>query len=303
MDLVYLHTFREVARRRSITRAAEELGYAQSSVTVQIQKLEKHYGVPLLERYGRYMRLTPPGEALLKLASQMLDLYDQSRETVAGYAGGTLVIGAIDSLSAYFLPPYLQRLRRMFPGLNIQLQPERESNIVSKVKEGEFDIGLLLDVKPADTSLLCTAVREEPLMLVALPDHPLGLLPKVELSDLNGAELIISEESCIYRGMFEKVLREGEIAFTSLFELGNPEAIKQCVVNGLGIALLPQMVVADELAAGKLAALPFTHPDIRFDLQYLIHPKKWMSGPLQAFIDMLGDSEEGESASHSGAVG
>lgn len=289
MDLVYLHTFREVARRRSITRAAEELGYAQSSVTIQIQKLEKEYGVPLLERYGRHMRLTPPGEALLKLASQMLELYDQSRELVAGYAGGTLVIGAIDSLAAYFLPPYLQRLRGLFPELNIQLHSESESVLLSKVREGEYDIGLLLDVKPADSTLRCELVREEPLVLVSLPGNPLAELPEVGLAELNGAELIISEESCIYRGMFDKVLQQGGVAYTGLFELGNPEAIKQCVINGLGIALLPQMVVAGELQDGKLAVLPFSHPDIRFHLQYAVHPKKWMSQPLQAFIDMLNE--------------
>jgi DNA-binding transcriptional LysR family regulator len=110
----------------------------------------------------------------------------------------------------------------------------------------------------------------------------------LELNDLNGVELIMSEESCMYRGMFEKVLKEGGITFTALFELGNPEAVKQCVMNGLGLALLPQMVVADELSQGRLVALPFTHPDIRFDLQYMVHPRKWMSQPLEAFIQLLG---------------
>lgn len=288
MELAYLQTFCEVARKRSITRAAEELGYAQSSVTIQIQKLEKEYGAPLLERHGRQMRLTPPGEKLFALATQMLELYDQSKETVAGYAGGTLVIGAIDSLSAYFLPPYLQKLRQLFPELTIHLHPDQESNIVSKVKDGEYDIGLLLDAKKADSVLRCEPLREEPLVLVAPNNHPLASMKHMELDDLNGVELIMSEESCMYRGMFEKVLREGSITFTALFELGNPEAVKQCVMNGLGLALLPQMVVADELSQGRLAALPFTHPDIRFDLQYMVHPRKWMSQPLEAFIQLLG---------------
>lgn len=289
MDLVYLQTFREVARRRSITKAAEELGYAQSSVTIQIQKLEKEYGAPLLERYGRQMRLTPPGEALLTIAVQMLDLYEQSKETVAGHTGGTLVIGAIDSLAAYFLPPYLQQLRQQFPELNIQLHPESESQMISKVKEGEFDIGLLLDVKPADAALRCTAIREEPLVLVAPIDHPLTALSQVQLDDLDGAQMIVSEDSCIYRGMFEKVLKEHGIAYKIGFELGNPEAVKQCVINGLGIALLPHIVVSADIRQGRLAMLPFVHPDIRFELQVVIHPRKWMSRPLQAFLEMLGE--------------
>ncbi|MEI0740326.1 LysR family transcriptional regulator [Paenibacillus sp. JTLBN-2024] len=104
MDLTYLNTFREVALRQSFTRAAEELGYAQSSVTTQIQKLEKAYGVQLFERFGKGLRLTSAGEELLRFTVQMLDLHQQSKERLGRQSGGTLSIGTIDSLAAYFLP-------------------------------------------------------------------------------------------------------------------------------------------------------------------------------------------------------
>lgn len=87
MDLTYFQTFREVAVRQSITRAAEALGYAQSSVTTQIQKLEKAYDVQLFERYGKGLRLTSAGEELLRIAVQMLDLYQESQEKLAKQAG------------------------------------------------------------------------------------------------------------------------------------------------------------------------------------------------------------------------
>jgi DNA-binding transcriptional LysR family regulator len=106
MELIYFQTFREVAARQSFTRAAEELGYAQSSVSTQIQKLENAYGVQLFERYGKQLRLTSSGEELLKLAVRMLDLYQESKETVARQAGGTLSIGTIDSLASYYLPSF-----------------------------------------------------------------------------------------------------------------------------------------------------------------------------------------------------
>jgi DNA-binding transcriptional LysR family regulator len=287
MDLTYFRTFREVARRKSFTRAAEELGYAQSSVTMQIQKLEREYGVPLFERYGRQLRLTPPGESLLKLVMQMLELYDQSKEMIANQVSRTLTIGTIDSLAAYYLPPYLQQLRQQFPGLNIQLLPDNESSLLTKVKEGDYDIGLMLDRYPADNQLNCLKVREEPLVLVAPVHHPLLLAEKVQLDDLRDIEFIVTEESCIYRSMFEKLLKDNAIPFRIGFELGNLETIKHCVMTGLGIALLPRIAVQTELELGKLAVIPFTHPDLRFHLQLLLHPKKWMSQPLQAFIEML----------------
>ncbi|NEW05305.1 LysR family transcriptional regulator [Paenibacillus sp. SYP-B3998] len=287
MDLTYFRTFREVSRRKSFTRAGEELGYAQSSVTMQIQKLEREYGVPLFERYGRQLKLTPPGESLLKLVNQMLELYDQSKEIVANQVSGTLTIGTIDSLAAYYLPPYLHKLRQLFPGLNIQLLPDNESSLLTKVKEGSYDIGLLLDRYPADSQLHCIQVREEPLVLVAPINHPLVRTELIQLIDLQHADIIVTEESCIYRGMFEKLLKDHAIPYRIGFELGNLETIKHCVMTGLGIALLPRIAVQTELELGKLAVLPFKHPDLRFDLQLLLHPKKWMSHSLHAFIDML----------------
>ncbi|MDO3412304.1 LysR family transcriptional regulator [Saccharibacillus sp. CPCC 101409] len=290
MELTYLRTFREVARRQSFTKAAEELGYAQSSVTMQMQKLEREYNVSLFERYGRQLRLTPPGEVLLKLAVQMLDLYDESKELVGKQLDGSVTIGTIDSLAAYYLPPYLQQLRRKHPGIGIQMLPDSESNLVHKLKEGEYDLALLLDRGASDPSLRRITIREEPLVLVAPPGHPLtedappGGVP---LNDLNGCELIVSEGSCLYRSTFEKVLREHEVSYRIGFELGSLEAIKHCVMNGLGIALLPQIAVQEELKRGALASIPFVHPDLRFYLQLLLHPKKWASQMLLTLIGLM----------------
>ncbi|MCZ8521406.1 MULTISPECIES: LysR family transcriptional regulator [Paenibacillus] len=292
MELTYFQTFREVAVRQSFTRAAEELGYAQSSVTIQIQKLEKAYGVPLFERYGRRLRLTSAGEELLKIAVQMLDLYQQSKETITRQGGGTLTMGTIDSIASYVLPPLIQQLRQNYPDLAIRLQPDRETLIVNKVKEGEIDIGLILDRKPSDPTLQWIMIKEEPLVLIAHADHPLSVLTEVDLGHLSGMVWIMAEESCNYRIMLEKVLRGSGIPYRIGLELGNPEAIKRCVMAGSGISLLPRMAAADEIRRGELAVLPFTHPDIRLDLQMVIHPKKWISQPLLEFMEMLKSSPD-----------
>jgi DNA-binding transcriptional LysR family regulator len=287
MDLTYLRTFREVAKCHSFTRAAEVLGYAQSSVTAQIQKIEKEYGVSLIERHGRQLRLTPPGEELLKLVVEILELYDRSKETIAQQVAGTLTIGTIDSLAAFYLPPFLQKLRTRFPKLTFHLQTDREASIIEKVKDGEYDVGFMLDRKSADSTLYRKVVRAEPLVLIAPSNHPLTQLDTVMLEDLNQSELIVSEQSCIYRNLFETLLKEQRIAFRIGFELSNLEAIKHCVMNGLGIGMLPRIVVEEEIQRGQLTALPFVHSDIEFDLQLLMHPKKWISQPLQYLMDML----------------
>ncbi|WP_090647224.1 LysR family transcriptional regulator [Paenibacillus sp. UNC496MF] len=299
MDLIYLQTFREVALRQSFTRAAEELGYAQSSVTTQIQKLEKSYGAELFERFGRGLRLTQAGEELLKIAAQMLELHQQAKERLTLQAGGTLAIGTIDSVASYYLPPHIQRLRRTYPELAIRLQADREDAILHKVREGELDAGFILDSGAADPALRWTAIREEPLVLVAHPLHPLTKTEAVGLAQLAGTEWFMSEDTCNYRIMLEKVLRANGIPYRVGLELGNPEAIKRCVMAGDGIALLPRMAAEEELRRGELAALPFAHPELRLELRLAMHPKKWISRALADFIAGLsgaapGSAEAGE---------
>ncbi|MDF2923930.1 MAG: transcriptional regulator, LysR family [Paenibacillaceae bacterium] len=287
MELTYFQTFREVAFRQSFTRAAEELGYAQSSVTMQIQKLEKSYGVPLFERYGRQLRLTSAGEELLKIVIQMLDLYQQSREKLSQQRGGSLSIGTIDSVASYYLPPLIQQLRQSYPELTIRLQPDRETMIVNKIREGELDIGLILEDKPSDPNLQWITIREEPLVLIASPNHPLTRLHEIKLDHLSDVEWIMTEGSCNYRIMLEHVLRAHGIPYRIGLELGNPEAIKRCVMAGSGISLLPRMATEDEISTGELVALPFSHSEIRLHLKLVVHPKKWMSNSLLEFLEIL----------------
>jgi DNA-binding transcriptional LysR family regulator len=163
----------------------------------------------------------------------------------------------------------------------------QEASLVAKIKDGEVDIGLMLDRTTTDSLLDRTIIRDEPLVLIAPINHPLAQMDTVTLQDLNNCELIVSEESCIYRSLFENLLKEHGIIFRIGFELSNLEAIKRCVMNGLGIALLPKIVAEEEIERGNLAELPFAHQEIHFDLQLLMHPKKWKSQPLQFLTQML----------------
>jgi Transcriptional regulator len=287
VDLIYMKSFLEVARCQSFTKAAENLGYVQSSVTAQIQKLEQEYGVVLFERYGRSMRLTSAGEQLRETFALILELYDDSKRTIARQAKGILEIGTIESLMAFLLPPLFHRFLQSFPQINLQVNELTEPSILQAIRTGQLDVGILMDLPIDDEDIESIIVRQEPLVLVAHPEHPLSALQHVGVADLNGQYLIVTEQGCTYRAALERLLGQHGINYQILHEFGSLEAIKQCVSYGLGIALVPRITVTRELIERKLVTLPFTHTDITFYTQIVHHKKKWLSPAIRHLIDLL----------------
>lgn len=300
MDTRYLQTFREVAKYQSFTRAAEALGYAQSSVTTQIQNLEMEFGVTLFERWGRKIRLTHAGEALLGYSEQVLAILDEAKGSLSEQAelAGTLSIGTVESLAAFYLPPFLQKIRLEQPRMRVLLQPGICQDLRLGVKEGKYDFAFVLDWVQDNPELVSVNLGEEKLVVIAAPGHPLTRKERVEAKDFSGASWIFTEAGCSYRSIMEAVLREAEATIDMSLEFGSLEAIKQCVAFDLGIALIPYIAVAEEVKNGTLAILPFSHPDVRVYRQLIYHKKKWMSQALRYFLELL----ENESDAASGKV-
>lgn len=287
VELTYLKTFREVAKWGSYTRAAETLGYAQSSITTQIQKLEEAYGVVLLERFGRGMKLTLAGETLLQYANDIHRLHEESKEVVSKQSKGKLSIGTIETLAAFCLPPYLQKYRGEYPGINVIIQPGNEPYIIESVKSGDLDIGIILDPPFKDPDLHCSILREETLVFITNPDHKLACQSEIHIEDLEGESLIMTEDGCTYRAMLLNVLKGNQVNYSLSYEFGNLEAIKQCVIYDLGIALLPRIAVAEEIRKGQIVAIPFVHPECNFYTQLIYSKKKWKSKAFQGFVDVI----------------
>ncbi|MFX3633040.1 MAG: LysR family transcriptional regulator [Candidatus Pristimantibacillus sp.] len=287
-----MQTFREVVKWGSYTRAAKELGYAQSSVTTQIQRLEEAYGVILFERYGRRMKLTLAGESLVHYADEITRLHRESKEVVSKPSAGALTIGTIDTLAAFYLPPFFQSFRKDYPDINLIIQPANEPYIIESVKDGILDMGFILDPPLHHPDIETVALREEELVIIAHPNHKIHEMPAIHIHELNNESLILTEEGCTYRAMLLKVLDASQVNVKISCEFGNLEAIKQCVTYGLGIALLPRIVVEAEIKKGQLVASHLQHPDLKFYTQLIYAKRKWLSEPLQDFLKLFSGSND-----------
>lgn len=288
VELRQLNTFRAVATTLSFTRAAEALDYAQSSVTAQVQALEEDLGVPLFERLGKRVVLTDAGKRLLTYAEKLLRMAAEARVAVAAgdEPGGSLTIGASESLCTYRLPPVLSQFRTCFPQVQLIVHPGAQLQLRRALSDGLLDVGLLVEKPFQHESLVVEQLVSEPLLILAYPDHPLARLPRVGPADLAGESVVVMEAGCSYRELFERTLAEENVYPVTTLEFGSIEAIKQCIMAGMGITILPEVTVAAELAQGRLVALPWTGPDYELVTQLAWHKDKWLSPALRAFLEL-----------------
>jgi DNA-binding transcriptional LysR family regulator len=287
MELRQLVTFQTVATTLSFTRAAAMLNYAQSSVTAQIQALEEELGVPLFDRLGKRVVLTDAGHQLLRYADKLLNLADEARGVVSGgeVTGGTLRVSALETLCTYRLPAVLRQFRDQFPHIRLTVRPLPSLETVRKVSEGAVDVSFVMAESVVAVGANVEVLTAEPVQVVAAPGHPLASLPRVTGADLAPETFLLTDASCQYRGMFERSMAAEGVYLSEIIEFGSVEAIKQCVMVGMGIAVLPAVTVANEVTRGQLVVLETGSP-LQIYTQMVWNKDKWLSPALSAFLDL-----------------
>ncbi|HEY5986464.1 MAG TPA: LysR family transcriptional regulator [Streptosporangiaceae bacterium] len=292
MELRHLTTFRAVAKSLSFTRAAAELGYVQSALTAHVKALEDELGVRLFDRLGRRIVLTDSGVRLLGYAENILELAHEAT-VVAGQSGqpkGPVTISAPEVLCTYRLPAVIRHLHQQHPGVQLLFRTTTTGALDADLKRaltcGEIDVAFVLEdaIEPT-TSLLVKELTDEPLAIIAAPDHPLADAPGVGATDLDGIPVLLTDKGCGYRRVFERVLRQAGVQPTIAGEFTSGETVKRCVQAGTAIGVLATVSVQDELADGRLATLAWTGPQLRLRSYLVSHKNRWVSPAAAALRD------------------
>lgn len=289
MEIRQLQTFITVTDVKGFSRAADSLGYAQSSITAQIQGLEAEIGAPLFNRLGKKITLTEAGNRLLPYALRIVALHDSAlaRAKEGGIPSGKIVIGAPESLAAYRLPAVIDEYRSRYPHVKIILKPGLCRQLREEAKNGELDVAFLLQEEATFPELHTEVLVREPMVLIASPQHPLTKQAHVRPADLQGESILSTEPGCRYRELFESYLNRCGTPVRADLEFWNIEAIKQCVMCGLGVAYLPYITVKSEIRQNRLVVLPWQDDIVPVATQLVYHQSKWLSSALQAFLRML----------------
>jgi DNA-binding transcriptional LysR family regulator len=287
MELRQLLTFSKITQLKSFLNAAEDLGYAQSTITTQIQLLEKELGIKLFERIGRNMELTSKGVVFLEYAEKIINLADEAKNAVSDkdIPKGTLKIGVVESLCTMKLPELLKDYHINYPEVEVIIKIGTCSDLHNMLKNNTVDLIFTLGEIINDSDLISCMCYKEPMALLASPLSSLSDKRGLTLKDISEESLILTEKGCSYRSAFEAMFQKENLQPRLSLEIGSIETIKNFVLNNLGITLLPVMTVKNELENGTLVKLDLIECDFNMMRQILYHKNKWLTPAMTAFIE------------------
>lgn len=242
-DLRQLEYFVSVARTGSFTKAADDLGIAQPSLSEQISKLEKTLGAALFERLNRRVELTPVGlailgkaQALLEDAAALPEFFDRAQEGVRG----TLRVGAIPTILPYFLAPLLKGFTERYPEVDLHVRESTTAELVELVLEGLIDVAILS--LPVDgAGLVMKELFRDPLHLAVPESHALANAGKVQLRRVSEERLLILKDGHCLRDESLAVCDKARARFTGQFEADQFVTIFELIRAGFGVSIVPEM--------------------------------------------------------------
>lgn len=289
MELRNLITFSKIAHLKSFSKAAETLGYAQSTITTQIQLLEQELGTKLFERIGRGIELTESGEVFLGYVEKIINLSNEAKKAISksDTPKGTLRIGIVESLCTIRLPELLKNYRIKYPAVEIIIKLGTCTDLRNMLKNNMVDLVLILGEPVDDSDLVSGMSYKEPMALLASPVNKLANKKEITIRDIANESLILTEKGCSYRSVFEKMFHKAGLQPHVALEVGSIETIKTFAMSNLGITLLPVMTVKKELDQKQLMALDWVGGEFNMMTQMLYHKNKWITPAMKAFIAEL----------------
>lgn len=288
MELGQLETFLAVAEERSFSRAAVRMHRTQPAVSQVIRKLEEAVGETLFDRAARDGSLTAAGVLLRDYALRLLALRREATsalDELKSLERGHLQLAANEYTCMYLLPA-IDAFRREFPHVEVTVQRMLASRIPEELSLRTFELGLI-SFRPDITQIRTIAVYGDSLALIVSPHHPLAAAKSVSIRDLGNENFIAHNVASPLRRKVIEAFQRHRTPLRMGIELPTIEAIKRFVAMGNGVALVPHLTVARELATGDLVRVRVDELDVRRVLRLVHRSQGTLSYAAKAFLHTL----------------
>lgn len=289
MELRNIMTFLKIAETGSFTRAATQLGYNQSTVTVQIQQLEQELNVLLFDRVGRHINLTEKGYEFLGYANEIARAAAKAKSIAQKdkEAVGRIRAGAVEEMLTPTFTQMLKLYYTRFPGVEIDLRTGYANDLLDDLKRGDLDVAIILGhVTEGDEFVRAWERRDRAVFVTRPANLPVSGTP-ISLEGLCAQHLVLPTRGTGFRDLLEQVVAEAGLKLSPAVSINNLTTVKQLLDVGNVVALLPEFAVHDELADGTLQILAVDCPELRLRSQMLYHRNKYVSSAMQELIDLM----------------
>jgi DNA-binding transcriptional LysR family regulator len=256
LDSERLRTFVAVARARNFSRAAEELGKTQPSVSQAIATLEGEVGQALFVREGRSTHLAPAGKLLLEHAEVIIAEMERAYAALAGMGElrhGELVVGTSDTLAYYLLPPVFAAFRARYPGVELRLDNRPSPATAAQVAERSLDLGIVTLPLAADARVAFEPLVPHEDVVICPPRHPLARKRQARVEELAAHPLLLLDRTTGARAALDAAFARARVRPNVAMEMSSVEVLKRLVELGFGVSIVPSLAVERELAARTLA--------------------------------------------------
>lgn len=285
MDLKRLHYFNQLAKTGNFTKAADQLGIAQSALSTSIKKLEQQLGLKLVNRTERQMSLTAEGQVLLRHAKIILEDVEQAEkelQELKGLTSGVIKFGAPAMLASYFLPDALEQFKKAYPGIQINIHEAGTATLAQMLVNGELDLALIRGDREHE-QIRQSLLAQDQIAACVPVSHPFAKRSAITLDEFCQQPLVLFKNGYFLRETVNSYCQQNKLTPQVHFETNLPELLKSMVRRQVGIGTCLPILVADD---PELKAIPFD-PPIPLQLGIGWKSSHYLSTAAKAFVDFL----------------
>ncbi len=294
MNTKNLLTLKTILETGSFQKAADKLNYTQSTVTFQMKQLEEELSIKLFEKIGRKMELTQAGKDILPYVDTIL----QGIEQINNYGKnlfeikGSLKLAIPDSILIYTMQPFIQKFLHEAPNVQLVINSIPSGEINQSVVDGTADIGINCEKVSYPDTVIHKKMGTYRVLLVAAPFVNSELLDFITPHQRKPFSLICNEPDGYYQLEMDKYLEEKDIILNPYMKVQSIEAVKRCVMNNLGIAVVPSYSVVDELKNGSLIPVKTELDEKIYNGIYIYNKNKWISPQIELALRLLDETSK-----------
>ncbi len=289
MQIENFKIFADLVETKSFSKAAKLNGITQSAVSQQARSMERNFKTLMIDRSQKQFNLTREGQRIYEAAKEILHVYEKlasELQEMKKVISGTIRISTIYSIGLHELPPYIKKFLHDFPSVNVRIEYRRSNLVYEDILHNSVDFGLVAFPQKL-RQIETLPFRNDRLVLITHPNHPLAKTTDVDLKSLAGHKFIGFDPDIPTRKAVDQIFRDNKLEITPVMEFDNIETVKRAVEIDHGIAIVPQATVQQEIRQGTLAAIPFKGKEFTRPLAILHRKGRVLTPAMKKFIDVL----------------